>query len=154
MSTQQKDYLKKGILYSLTAIILFCSGYIIGALTNSVTATIDKPIAAIATVQSTTETTTEPTTTTPTTTAPTTTTTAPTTTEPTTETTTTTTESTTESTTQGENQGTEERVFNCFLIEMKVNALEAIRDLLNIDFVTTVIDTIVSFCMTVDSLFA
>lgn len=151
MSTQQKDYLKKGILYSLTAIILFCSGYIIGALTNSVTATIDKPIAVVATAEVTTTTST-PETTTSTTVAPTTT--APTTTEPTTETATTTTEPTTESATQGENQGTEERVFNCFLIEMKVNALEAIRDLLNIDFVTTVIDTIVSFCMTVDSLFA
>lgn len=152
MSTQQKDYLKKGILYSLTAIILFCSGYIIGALTNSVTATIDKPIAVVATAEVTTTTSTPETTTS--TTAPTTTTTAPTTTEPTTETATTTTEPTTESATQGENQGTEERVFNCFLIEMKVNALETIRDLLNIDFVTTVIDTIVSFCMTVDSLFA
>lgn len=151
MSTQQKDYLKKGILYSLTAIILFCSGYIIGALTNSVTATIDKPIAVAATAEVTTTTST-PETTTSTTVAPTTT--APTTTEPTTETATTTAEPTTESATQGENQGTEERVFNCFLIEMKVNALEAIRDLLNIDFVTTVIDTIVSFCMTVDSLFA
>ena len=156
MSTDQKLYLKKGILYSLAGIFIFCCGYLLGALTNSVTATINKPVSVIAPVEDTTTTvapTTEaPTTTTtvPTTQAPTTTTTAP----STDNTTTTTTQNSTENTTQGDNQGTEERKFNCFIIEMKVKALEALRDLLNIDFVTSVVDAIVSFCMTVDGLFA
>lgn len=154
MSTDQKIYLKKGILYSLAGIFIFCCGYLLGALTNSVTATINKPVSVIAPVEDTTTTTMPTTTTPPTTVAPTTT--APTTTEPTTESTTapTTTQPTTESTAQGNSQGTEERKFNCSFIEMKVGLLESLRDMLGIDIVTTIIDMIISFCITVDGLFA